>query len=74
MNCQAGWGELVDSADIKIGHGDVLLVLDMQFLGHELKVDLSLDPQNHICFWCLNAARNDVFVPSIQVWDFGVSR
>jgi len=27
---QAGWGELVDSTDIKIGHGDVLLVLDMQ--------------------------------------------
>ena len=30
---QAGWGELVDTADTKIGRGDVLLVLDLQHLG-----------------------------------------
>jgi len=27
---QVGWGELVDTADTKIGRGDVLLVVDMQ--------------------------------------------
>ena len=28
---QVGWGDLVDTADTKIGRGDVLLVVDMQF-------------------------------------------
>jgi hypothetical protein len=30
LSVQVGWGELVDTADTKIGRGDVLLVVDMQ--------------------------------------------
>ena len=42
---QAGWGELVDTAETKIGGGDVLIVVDMQHLGMDF--DEQHQPDEH---------------------------